>query len=414
MNIIAYSIPVFFVLIGVEWWFSRSRDLGLYRFSDSVADLSCGIVNQVVSVFTAASLFAAYWFVHEHFAVFDWPETSPWVWCAGLIAVDFTYYWFHRTAHEHNLLWVTHSPHHSSEEYNLTVALRQGAIEPWAAWLFRLPLAILGLPPLVYLSCNAINTVYQFWVHTRLVDRAGPLEAVLVTPSHHRVHHGCDPKYLDRNYSGMFIVWDRLFGTFQVEEEPPTYGVVRQVASWNPIWANLEHAAKVRDRARGLPWRDQARLWWAGPAIFAASGAEIVAGRPKYDARVTPRTVAYVLAHFAIVLVATVALLFAAASLPGLERVLLGAFVVVSVASLGGILDGSWWAAPLEGLRLASIPALGVALAGDHPSVLVAAGLVLAASLLHLGVGGGTVLRGRRDWTLPGERDVSSVGGSPC
>ncbi len=388
MDIITYSIPVFFLLIGVEVWFSNRRGLGLYRFADSITDLSCGIFNQVISVFTAAGLLAIYWFVWDRFALFDLGD-GPWVWAAAIVGVDFTYYWFHRMSHEHNVLWVTHSPHHSSEEYNLTVALRQGAVEPLATWPFRLPLAVLGIPPLVYLAANAIHTVYQFWVHTRAVDRLGPLELLIVTPSHHRVHHGCDPKYLDRNYSGMFIVWDKLFGTFQVEEEAPTYGVVRPVASWNPVWANLEHALKVRERARGLPLREQAALWWAGPTVFAEPGGpKDVSGRPKYDARVTPRTLRYVLAHFVAALGVAVVLLFAAASLGGAEAVAIAAFVVSSIVAFGAILDGRWWAAPFEGFRLASIPALGVFLLGATPLVLAACGAVAVGSLGYLGVRG--------------------------
>ncbi len=388
MDIITYSIPVFFLLIGLEVWLSRRGGLSLYRFADSITDLSCGILNQVVAVFTAAALLGVYWLVWEHFALFDLGD-GPGVWIAAIVGVDFTYYWFHRMSHEHNLLWVTHSPHHSSEEYNLTVALRQGAIEPWATWPFRLPLAVLGIPPLVYIAANAINTVYQFWVHTRLVDRLGPLELLIVTPSHHRVHHGCDPKYLDRNYSGMFIVWDKLFGTFQVEEEAPTYGVVRPVASWNPVWANLEHATKVWERARGLPVREQVALWWAGPTVFAEPGGpKDVSERPKYDARVTPRTLRYVLAHFVVALGAAVALLFAAASMTLLQAVVVATFVVASIVAFGAILDGRWWAAPLEGLRLAGIPALAAFLLGGTPAALLAGGAVAVGSLGYLGVRG--------------------------
>jgi sterol desaturase/sphingolipid hydroxylase (fatty acid hydroxylase superfamily) len=389
VDIISYSIPVFFLLIGVEIWVSNARGLDLYRFADSISDLSCGLLNQVIAVFTAATLLGIYWVTWEHLAIFEIPADRWWSWALAIVGIDFTYYWFHRMAHEHNVLWVTHTPHHSSEEYNLTVALRQGAVEPLAALPFRLPLAILGIPPLMYVAANAINTVYQFWVHTRAIDRLGPLELLLVTPSHHRVHHGCDPKYLDRNYSGMFIIWDKLFGTFQVEEEPPTYGVVRPLESWNPVWANFEHAARVHERAKGLPWREQAALWWAGPTVFAdPNGPQVVAGRPQYDARVSPRTMRYLFAHFLAVIGATVVMLFGASSLDGGQLGALAAFVTVSVVALGAIMDDRWWAAPLEGLRLASIPALGVILLGVSVPVLLVGGAVSGASVVFLGLSG--------------------------
>ena len=163
-----------------------------------------------------------------------------WVAAIGLLfGVDFCFYWFHRIAHEYAAPWATHVVHHQSEEYNLAVALRQSAFEGCFAWVFYLPLAVIGFPPIWYVSMKAINLLYQFWIHTEAIDRLGPLEWVMNTPSHHRVHHARNPKYLDKNYAGMFIIWDRMFGTFQPEEEQPVYGITKPLQSWNPLWANL-------------------------------------------------------------------------------------------------------------------------------------------------------------------------------
>ncbi|MCA9684087.1 MAG: sterol desaturase family protein, partial [Myxococcales bacterium] len=193
----------------------------------------------------------------------EMPTTAWWTWVFALIALDFLYYWFHRWSHEVNFLWASHIVHHQSEEYNLTVALRQSAFQGlFSIWLY-LPLALVGVPPLVYVFSSQINTIYQFWIHTRLVKRMGPLEWVLNTPSHHRVHHGADPLYLDRNYAGMLIVWDRWFGSFQEEREEPTYGTTKPLAHWNPLWANFDYWATLIREARSMPrLRDRLQIWF--------------------------------------------------------------------------------------------------------------------------------------------------------
>ncbi|HKC12517.1 MAG TPA: sterol desaturase family protein, partial [Vicinamibacteria bacterium] len=225
MNYIHLAIPVFFLLIGLELALARIVEKDYYRLTDSINDLSCGIIQQVLDVFLKTVLFAGYLYLFGHYRLFTLPARSLPTWVAGFLGVDLLYYWFHRWSHEMNAGWAAHIVHHQSEEYNLAVALRQGAFQGSFSWVFYLPLALLGLPPLVFLTVSSFNTLYQFWIHTRTIGRLGPLEWVLNTPSHHRVHHGRNPKYIDRNHGGTLIVWDRLFGTFQGEEEEPVYGI---------------------------------------------------------------------------------------------------------------------------------------------------------------------------------------------
>ncbi|MEO1083199.1 MAG: sterol desaturase family protein, partial [Acidobacteriota bacterium] len=239
INYIALSIPVFFLLIGVEWLVAHWRRRRVYRLNDALNDLHCGVLQQVLGVFIKVVVFGAYVWVYESARVASVPASATWGWVACFLLVDHQYYWFHRVSHESNLPWGAHIVHHSSEEYNLAVALRQGAFQQCFSWVFYLPIALLGFSPLIFLACSSFNTLYQFWIHTRLINKLGPLEWVLNTPSHHRVHHGCDEKYLDRNYAGVFIVWDRLYGSFQEEEEEPTYGITKPLRSWNPLWANV-------------------------------------------------------------------------------------------------------------------------------------------------------------------------------
>lgn len=158
----------------------------------------------------------------------------------GFVIFDLCYYFFHRYSHEINFLWAAHVVHHQSEEYNLSVALRQSWIQQIFSGIFYLPLALIGLPVEMFFLLNALNTLYQFWIHTRLINTIGPLEWLINTPAHHRVHHGVDDHYVDKNYAGVFIIWDRMFGTFIQEEERPNYGVIKPLRSWNPAWANFD------------------------------------------------------------------------------------------------------------------------------------------------------------------------------
>lgn len=358
MDLITLSIPAFFLLIGVELVTSRLQGRQLYRFSDSVTDLSCGIVNQVIAVFTATALAGLYVFTWSHFRLFDLPA-GGWTWALALVGVDLGYYWFHRSAHEHSALWATHVVHHSSEEYNLTVALRQGAVEPLATWVFYQPLALLGVPPALYFTANAVNTLYQFWVHTRAIDRLGPAELVFNTPSHHRVHHGCEPEYLDRNYGGMLVIWDRLFGTFQVEGDEPTYGLTAQLQTFDPVRANLEFPRQMLALTAGRPLLEKVKLWWMAPADLPLEKAPLPTGRSKWGPAVTRGRLAYVLLQFVLMLGGAVGLLFAGDALEWPAKGALGLWVIGTAAVLGRLLEDHPRAVGLEVGRLA-VTAVGL------------------------------------------------------
>lgn len=223
INPIALAIPFFFVMIGLELLVARWQGRQVYRFADAMTNLSCGISQQATAFAVKGASLGVYVLAFEHLRLTDLGQ-GPLVWVATFLAVDFIYYWWHRFTHEVNIGWATHVVHHQSEEYNLAVALRQSLTSAISSAPFYLPLAILGVPPLVLAVCVALNTLYQFWIHTETVRSLGPLEWVLNTPSHHRVHHAVNPRYLDRNYGGVLIVWDRLFGTFEAETEQPIYG----------------------------------------------------------------------------------------------------------------------------------------------------------------------------------------------
>lgn len=377
MDYIALAIPFFFLLMAVEWLAATLLERDVYRLNDVVGNLQTGILQQVLGVFSKVLVFGAYAAVWQWGRLIDMDAGSWWVWAACFLLVDHQYYWFHRISHEVNLPWGAHIVHHSSEEYNLAVALRQGSFQPLFSWVFNLPLALLGFPPLVFLACSAINTLYQFWIHTRLIGKLGFLELFLNTPSHHRVHHGCDEKYLDRNYAGTFIVWDRLYGTFQEEEEEPTYGVTRPLASWNPIWANLHYYADLVEMSRRAPsFGEKLKVWLKGPAWkpdWAPEGPgpkrEVsplthgLAGR--YDVRAPRGLTRYALVQFAGLVGITVGLLFLGQGLPLWGQIAIALMVAWTTLSIGGIFEARKWVLPSELARLAALPLLVLLLLPD-------------------------------------------------
>lgn len=232
--LILWAIPVFVVAMAVEAW-SDVRDPrpGGYTTKDSAASISMGLGYVLISLGWKLVDFAAYTLVFT-LSPFDLGWAWP-VWLLVFFADDLCFYWYHRSHHEVRVLWASHVVHHSSEHFNLSTALRQ-PWTPFTGFLFWLPLAFLGVHPLLIVTAQAWNLLYQFGIHTERVDRLPRwVEAVFNTPSHHRVHHATNPQYIDKNYAGILIVWDRLFGTFEPEVERPVYGLTTNIGTYNPV-----------------------------------------------------------------------------------------------------------------------------------------------------------------------------------
>jgi len=233
--ILYYAIPFFVLLLSVEAWFSYKEHKQLYETKDTFGSLGLGIGNVVTGFFTKALIFGLFTFLYQH-RIFNLQITDWWYWVLLFFADDFSYYWFHRVSHYVNYFWASHVVHHSSQHYNLAAALRQ----TWTgnatgAFLFWAWMPLVGFHPIWILFMQQISLIYQFWIHTETVQKLpAPLEFILNTPSHHRVHHGSNLKYLDKNHAGILIIWDRFFGSFQPEEERPTYGLTKNIESFNP------------------------------------------------------------------------------------------------------------------------------------------------------------------------------------
>jgi sterol desaturase/sphingolipid hydroxylase (fatty acid hydroxylase superfamily) len=363
---VVLAIPFFFLLIALELVWARWQHRDYYRINDSVNDLSCGILSQLLEVFAKTALFAGYLFLYGSARLFDVPSGAAWAWVACFLGVDFFYYWFHRVSHERNALWAAHIVHHSSEEYNLAVALRQGALQGTFSWVFYLPLAVVGFPPAMFLACASFNTLYQFWIHTRTIGKLGPLEWFLNTPSHHRVHHACNPKYIDRNYAGVFIVWDRLFGSFKAEDEEPAFGITKPLRSWNPLWANLHYWAEMAAQARrSRRWADRLRVLVKPPGWrpeelggFQAAPEIDRSSQRKFDPHIPRGLALYALVQFTVVLVFASLLLFKQDEWRWPALAAGTAASVGSLIGLGALMESRRWAAHVEATRAASLGVL--------------------------------------------------------
>jgi len=305
MNIISLAIPIFFSMIAIEWFVSHKRGISVFKLNDTLCNLFCGAGSQVIGAFSAALTFGLYVWTFDNITPLKWSTNAIWEWIVCTLLVDLGYYWLHRTSHRVQMFWATHIVHHQSEEYNLSVALRQSWFSGFTAWIFYLPLILIGFTPVMVISAKLINLLYQFWVHTRLISQIGILEWVFVSPSNHRVHHGCDERSLDTNYGGIFIVWDRIFGTYKAEAVEPPYGTVKPLASFDPMLANIDGWVTI-----GKLFKQGNGLWEKLYAFFAppewtpknSTGYEglldNISTRQKYQSVTSTRQTLYVLIHF--------------------------------------------------------------------------------------------------------------------
>ena len=289
--IIVLASPVFFGLILIEWmWGRRLARQGrataqTYRLDDAVSSISLGILSQISAIFTRVLRIGIYTLVFTQVALVR--DDAWWsTWYGALLALvlyDFCYYWFHRASHEVAVFWAGHAVHHQSQHYNLSTALRQSSAGAISSWVFYLPMALLGVPPVVFGIVALIDLLYQYWVHTEHIGRLGWFDRWFCSPSNHRVHHAVNDKYLDRNYGGIWVVWDRLFGSFEKEDpqEPCVYGTRKSLNSWDPLWANLQmYASMLHDSWYAKRWRDKLMVFLHHPGWRPADVAQRFPDKP--------------------------------------------------------------------------------------------------------------------------------------
>ncbi len=390
MDLIAYAVPFFLLALLIELGVNFARKSGFYRLNDAVNSLSAGVLSTTTGYFTRLLPLLMYGFFFENFALIDMPlewfdlsARGVGLWLLAIFGWDFFYYWFHRYSHEISVLWAAHAVHHQSEDYNLSTALRQTSSGFLFGWIFYLPLFVIGFPVEVLLVANAISLIYQFWVHTQVVRRLGVLDYILVTPSNHRVHHAQNERYIDKNYGGILILWDRLFGTFQdeLDEDPVVFGVRKPLANWNPFWANLQvYDYLLFDARHAERWRDKLGVWvrrtgWRPPDVEAKYPRQRadLSHFEKYDPQIAPPVRRYVLLQFlaATALTLWISVLYAA---EGARAVVAPcAMLWALLYALGLLNENRPYAQRFELLRLIVVMPLGLLAMEPRPTWLIAA-----------------------------------------
>ena len=348
-NVLLYAIPILYSLVIIEAIYAWHKKTRAFRSMDTISSIGAGLTNTLKSVLGLTIFVIGYEKLEAHIALYEIQATF-WVFFMAFLSLDFATYWSHRLSHEINFFWNKHLVHHTSEEYNLAVALRQPFSEFVSLFfVFMFPAALLGVPPEVVALLTPIHFLLQFWIHTPHIGKLGILEYIIVTPSQHRVHHALNEIYIDKNLSGVFCIWDRMFGTFQeeLEEEPPVYGSTRQLNTWNPIKQNFGHLALlIKDAWHAKSWWDKIRLWWMPtgwrPAdvkerfpIEAATAETII----KYDTKASMAFHAWswfqcVVAN---VMLIHMLLLFAEIGFPMLF--VYGGFIFISIYAYSALMD---------------------------------------------------------------------------
>ncbi|WP_057936527.1 sterol desaturase family protein [Algoriphagus resistens] len=355
---VVIAIPMYFILMAIEMIVLRFQKHPGYRLNDAITNINCGVISQVTGVFIKVLSIGIYTLIYQYLAFFHIPN-NVWTFLLLFFLYDFCYYWAHRMSHEINLFWGGHVVHHSSEEYNLSVALRQSSTQTIWTFFFYFPLALLGFDPVMLILASGINLLYQFWIHTEVIGRMGFLEKFMNTPSHHRVHHGRNPNYIDKNHGGIFIIFDKWFGTFRAEEEKPTYGITTPVKSWNPVWVNLAHYANMKEELKMIPsWADRIKYLFYKPGWLPdylggyRAPKEVEAGYQKFDTVVPNSLNWYVFAHYISVLPLTGFFLFEVDSFNWLPKVLVSSIIVWTTVSFSGIFEKRSWYFPQEIARI--------------------------------------------------------------
>jgi alkylglycerol monooxygenase len=357
---LAFAIPLFLILIGLEYTLSTWMNKDYFRFNDSVANLSVGIAERLLDLFTVGIFYGVYDYLHKEYAILP-IQPSIWTWIALFLATDFVWYWYHRLAHQVNLFWAAHVVHHQSEEFNYTVSARITLFQAIIRTGFWAILPVIGFPAEMITTLLLFHGLYPFFIHTRTIGKLGILEYVLVTPSHHRVHHASNPNYLDKNYGDVLIIWDKLFGTFASETEVPVYGLTKPLKSHSFLWQQFHFLLELAEATRRTPG------FWAKISLVLGRPDQVdgnirdqLATRflpdslPTDSLQAIPKTRfrGYVAGQMGGILLLLFALLLAEARIPGLEQGLIAVFILLTLINCGAILEQRRWVLHLELARL--------------------------------------------------------------
>ncbi|XP_063906985.1 alkylglycerol monooxygenase-like [Zophobas morio] len=347
----------FILLENVLLWLQRRPT---FRLNDGLTSLSHGLLQECGRLLFRGGESYVYVYVYDKFRLVELPWDHWVTWYLAAVGVDFCYYWVHRACHEVHILWAQHQVHHSSEEFNLAVGLRQSVFQGWCGFIFYLPLAV-AIPPSHFVTHQQFNLLYQFWIHTKSVRTLGPLEVVFNTPQHHRVHHGANIYCLDKNYGGVLIIWDRLFGTFAEErqDEEIVYGLVMNQPSFNLLHLQTFYTLHVAEKFKQMTsWQDKLAAIFYGPSWEPGKprlGLEQdkikVVAREKYEVKLPLWCNVYLFIHFCFVVYGFQELAARHMSLNPVTVLAFVAYIIASLTSIGLLFDNAPYACVLELLR---------------------------------------------------------------
>jgi alkylglycerol monooxygenase len=349
-QVIVLATPVFLLAIAGELAYGHWRGRNTYRLNDAINSISVGMLSQLGAVLMPLLTIGIYAAVESRAAL--WQADAFWLspvgWVLALVFYDFCYYWLHRAGHEVAIFWAAHVVHHQSEDYNFSTALRQTSSGPLLAWIFYLPMAFAGVPPLVFGVVALVDLLYQFWVHTEHVGKLGWFDRWFCSPSNHRVHHAVNDGYLDRNYGGVLVLWDRLFGSFREEDEPCVYGTRAPLQSWDPLWSNLEvYWALARDSWHARSWADKLRVWIKPPGWRLADVAARFPREPfklehveRFHPPMTRAMAWFALGQFALLLAGVLLFLWHADALPLTRALVWLAVLCAGLWAVGAAMQG--------------------------------------------------------------------------
>lgn len=275
MDYITYAVPFFLLALLIELAYGIAINKNTYRLNDAISNLFMGTLRTANKLIIIGAAGYVFYLAETNFAIWRMDINSWFTWIFAFVIYDFFYYWFHRISHERQIFWASHVAHHQSEDYNLSTALRQTGTGAFVSWVFYIPMFLIGIPSYVFISVASLNLIYQFWVHSEHIPKLGWFENYFVTASNHRVHHAQNEQYIDKNYGGVFIVWDRMFGTHKIEDEnePCIYGIRGTLNTFNPIWANLHVYIKIiKEMWSSQDWKDKlyapfARTGWSPKSL---------------------------------------------------------------------------------------------------------------------------------------------------
>ncbi|WP_090336583.1 sterol desaturase family protein [Dyadobacter koreensis] len=385
LNYMAFAVPFFLFFIGLEYWFSKRFNRSVFNFNSSIANMNIGVAERLIDMFTAAGFFFFYDYLHNHFAIFDIQPTLL-MWIALILSTDLIWYWYHRMGHKVNLFWGFHVVHHSSEEFNYTAGTRITFFQAVIRTLFWSVLPIVGFPASMITIMLIVHGLYPFFTHTQLIGKLGILEYILVTPSHHRVHHASNEAYLDKNFGDMFIIWDKLFGTFAEEKEEARYGLTKQLDSYSFLWQHFHYLVELwyMTKQRQGFW-NKVKLVFGRPAdldpYIRAEVEKKFLSRHKVRTR-SQKFRVYVLCQFTVMVTMLFLLLLLEHHTDQFLQIMSALFILVTLINCGAIMEQRRWVFFLELIR-GFFLAVTTFYYFPHPTTLVFLSLLTIASLSY-------------------------------